>query len=323
MMPTTTNFTLMPWSGPSIYQHPTFNTLRDSVLSQSATMIALVGPYRSGKTSLLTALRDQTWESPFKVTYRSLGGLNINTRDELANALSGKSYKRLLKEVRKENVFLLDSIAALRVNGTNYSDDVLWGLRALSALATFVYSSTPGEFINILDAFSKQPGSHYYLQRTIEVQPLEQKEVLNFLTKTSKGAISSETAQWIFDLCDGWPFYLQIMGEAVTLWLMENPGSTLTREKVKSLYEGHVLLSIRSSIFQKRWNDLPKDCKRILLRSTEQRPKFEEFDPTTVTLFRNHGLYDRSGLGGWLKDPPFFDWIHMNRKELTSQLQGT
>jgi energy-coupling factor transporter ATP-binding protein EcfA2 len=312
---------------------------RDEVLAEIHSLIEsrspaiLIGPRRSGKTSILRLLNRQL--SPQRrVRLLTLEGKQIGSGDDLARLLSsqlglGAKPKRSDKTERQH---LADQLQAMRPQPLFLFDEVIhlqdgdatlfpW-LRALGQdLASIVYAGSPLDWVRVVQRAAKvAPGSSFGNDVTpVKLGPISESDALYFLVHTSQGQIPESAARWVIEVCGPWPFYLQVMGHALFECVRSGQRKPLLdRGAFLDLYEQR-LLSDRAAPFTGRWEELPAPVRTLLLQpeSLLSRPVYLEQPQSVRRHLVDAGLC--SPQGSWLADRPFFDWIRANASLLSSE----
>ena len=186
-------------------------------------------------------------------------------------------------------------------------------------LAGIVYVGTSRDWIKVVEAANRNPGSSFGNDVTpVTLGPINRDDARTFLTKTAPPDVPFEaerTAAWILDLCGTWPFYLQVLGFAVVHDVRTRTRRALVeRERVHELYE-QALLVERHALFRSRWDELTRPAQDALrgVRG-KQPPPFSALAPAEQDELIACGLCDT--LQRWIADPPFFDWIERQRDRL-------
>ncbi|MBL9005301.1 MAG: pentapeptide repeat-containing protein [Myxococcales bacterium] len=302
-------------------------------LIESRSPAILIGPRRSGKTSILRLLNRQL-AGQRKTRLITLEGKQIKTGDDLAatlaDALGLPAPPRRSKKNRREHV--ASQFAELRRQPLLLFDEVIhlkegdatlfpW-LRALGQdLASIVYAGSPYDWVQVVQhAASVAPGSSFGNDVTpISLGPMAEDDALRFLSKTSQGQIPENAARWVIADCGAWPFYLQVMGHALFEAARSGKRKPLIdRSAFRDLYEQRVLAD-RSAPFTGRWQELPAQVRSLLLLPEHhgQRPVYLQQPPALRSLLVDTGLCSPQGI--WLVDRPFFDWIRINAPRLSAE----
>ncbi|HEU4404574.1 MAG TPA: pentapeptide repeat-containing protein [Polyangiaceae bacterium] len=301
-----------------------------SSLALSKSPAILVGPRRSGKTSLLHLVRRRLKGGP-TVCYVTLQQAKIATADDLAKLLAsalaaetGEPARHgprtaneslrdtLTRELRATGapapVFLLDEVACLK----GADGELFPWLRALGQdVASLIYAGSPLDWEStVRHANEVAPGSSFGNDVTrVSLGPIPEADAKAFLVETAAGIISPEVARWVIEFCGPWPFYLQVMGHALlTAANSGQRGPLLRKDSLRELYEQRLL--IERTIFLERWNELPKPVRGALLAHPDERPALRSLPTAVRTQVIDAGLCTVTGV--WLPDRPFFDWIRMH-----------
>jgi len=290
--------------------------------------IRVCGPRRSGKTSLLYALERRLEATGWQVVHQSLEGAKVTTVDDVARHLdeSLSSERRPAHKVREKweqqprLALLLDEIAHLE----NSDHDVFAWLRSVGQGSKgrrpipIIYSGTAWDWAIIFRRACEVPGSSFGNDVTpVTLGPIDRQAALDFLIQTaaSYDIDLAQTAPWIWSRVGGWPFYLQVMGNAVVQAVKAgNQRALVDRMGVQDLYEKR-LLAERDSVFRGRWRELPPQCRELLLFDPSQiPPPLTRLSPSHHELLNDVGLTDP--LAGWIEDNPFFDWVRRHQELL-------
>lgn len=312
---------------------------RDDVIAELHALIGsrspaiLIGPRRSGKTSVLRLLKRQFAEQR-RTRLITLEGKQIKTGDDLAamlaDALGLPAQPRRSSKSRREHV--ASQLAQMRPGPLLLFDEVIhlkggdatlfpW-LRALGQdLASIVYAGSPFDWVQVVQhAADVAPGSSFGNDVTpISLGPIAEDDALRFLTETSHGQIPESTARWVIADCGPWPFYLQVLGHALFEAARSGRRKPLIdRSAFRDLYEQR-LLADRSAPFTGRWQELPTQVRSLLLLPEHhgQRPAYLQQPPVLRGLLADTGLCSPQGI--WLVDRPFFDWIRINASRLSAE----
>lgn len=297
---------------------------------------ALLGPRRSGKTSLLLHLRRRL-SANHRVWMVSLEDQVCRTPDELALAIepSLKDEARpreallvLLGREARWPVILIDEVGYLREADLDARPHLFGWLRGLSQrAASVVFAGSPNDFQEVAVRASALPGSSFANDFPSQaLGPLAPDDAVTFLATTAPSDVPippDPTGRWIHELCGGWPFYLQVMGFAIVDEARSGRrGVVADRGRLRELYE-RVLLQDWGHVLQQRWVEIPAPARRVVLRALAaagRLPPFDALSRTERQTIRDARLYD--GLYGWVldNDPPFLDWTRRKLTELGDEL---
>ena len=291
----------------------------------------LLGPRRSGKTSLLRHVaRALAAEHP--VWSISLEPYPCDTPDAIAVALApelqntagpARVFAERLKKETRWPVILLDELGFLRNADVQVMPSVFSWLRSISQeSASIVYAGSPGDWNQVIEAARMQPGSSFGNDIIVhELGPLSREGALAFLAGTAPpdAPIPAEPlGAWILEDCGTWPFYLQVMGYALVDTARRKADRRPFRDR-KALYELYEtrLIRERNHVFQARWRELAPRVRELILRERGRLPEYTELPIADKKVVRDGGMFDALN-GGWLldRDPPFFDWIRRKYDEL-------
>jgi predicted amidohydrolase len=291
-------------------------------LIESQSPAILIGPRRSGKTSLLhhVAARLSPSRPPSRIRHVTLEAKRIHSSDDLARVLDptlhgdpspAETLRRRLEE-QGSAVLLLDEVANLCGADTS----VFAWLRALGQEGTsVVFAGSPWDWVRTVEHAASAPGSSFGNDVTpVVLGPIPERDAVHFLTETAPPDVpikEDRTAHWIVDICGPWPFYLQVMGYAVVQEVRAGKRKSLVeRSAVLDLYDQRLLLERDAAFFHARWAELPDRAKQILRRirgsSGGDLPVYRDLPPEDRKILRDTGLCD---FGKWLQDKPFYDWI--------------
>lgn len=301
-------------------------------LIESRSPAILIGPRRSGKTSLLhhLAARLAQARAPQRVRQVTLEAKRIHTDDDLARVLDpslhadpspAETLRRRFEE-QPETVLLLDEVANL---GAADASVFAW-LRALGQEGTsVVFAGSPWDWVRTALHAASAPGSSFGNDVTpVVLGPIPERDAVRFLTDTAPPDVPMKdemTAQWIVDQCGPWPFYLQVMGYAVVQEVRAGRRKCLVeRGALIDLYDQRLLLERDAAFFRARWNELPERARQILrhLRDAPggELPAFGELSPEDRRILRDTGLCN---FGKWLQDKPFYDWIRRSGGDIEDE----
>ncbi|MCB9566167.1 MAG: hypothetical protein H6710_02945, partial [Myxococcales bacterium] len=315
---------------------------RSDILRELGTLVAqpspalLKGPRRAGKTSILMAL--EAHEGGHRpVLRRTLQGQRPPTSpDDLARLIvpeladTPRAADVLWRELAARRgrepapAILLDEIALLAEG----SDALFAWLRALGqeGLAGLVLAGSHSDWIDVIKIANRAPGSSFGNDYTvIELGPLREEDAIRFLVVTAPDDVPidpTRTATWIYDLCGGWPFYLQTMGYAVVEEVRSGRRAALVKkEALHDLYERR-LLRERVAVFRSRWSDLRGAAQELVLAELERAREvgrltlspYKELPRRARAILSDADLID--AVRGWKIDRPFLDWLHRNLDEL-------
>jgi S-DNA-T family DNA segregation ATPase FtsK/SpoIIIE len=211
-------------------------------------------------------------------------------------------------------VFLLDEVGRLSMYG---AAAVSW-LRDLGqAGAWLVYTGTEKDWHMVVRWALTMPGSSFGNDvNARDLGPWDESIALTFLTGTAANLgvdlPPDSTGKVIIDLVGTWPFYLQVVGDAVVRAVQSEDFSPLSdREALHRLIDRR-LLDEWTSHFEGRWAEIGPAGRSALL--DEPGTPAVSLAPAQRNDLRDVGLL-RPG-DRWLPDPPFFAWIKRNAASL-------
>jgi S-DNA-T family DNA segregation ATPase FtsK/SpoIIIE len=293
---------------------------------------ALLGPRRAGKSWIVKELQERM---------RSDGLGNVQKVVTLANRAPGGSQDdlavRLMPALAESPrpadeltdraaagtgssrlVLLLDEVGRL----TGYDPAAVSWLRDLGqAGAWLVYCGTYKDWNDARRHALAVPGSSFGNDvNHFTLGPLAEPDAREFLTGTAENeglVIPSATADRILRNVGPWPFYLQVVGDALVR--VARAGSTLALDddrELRSLIERELLVN-KSDVFRSRWRELGPAAREALLEARGTPPK----NPNAAQgrQLRDVGLL--LSQNKWLPDRPFFDWIDHAYHELHDEEQ--
>jgi hypothetical protein len=309
-------------------------------LIENRSPTLLVGPRRSGKTSILYHLTGLL-QPRYVVRMISLEGTAVRTLDDfvrllepdladpaladpkLARPAPGPRPKKsraprrlspsaqLLERTKTARyAFLIDEAANLHL--ADFA--LLAWLRALGQHAGLVITASEWDWTLVLNRAAAMPGSSFGNDLTpVRVGPLAFDEAVRFLVGSAPpdAPIAEDVARFIVNACGGWPFYLQVMGHAVVQQTRAgHKKPPLTEDDVRALIDLR-LFEDRRVVFESRFYELPERVRAILRehRSEPERPAFRALSPEDRKLLMSCGVCNAAGV--WLHDPPFFEWLRL------------
>ena len=286
---------------------------------------ALLGPRRSGKTSILSFLRTAlgSRQSVQSVWFLDLQGHPCSTPDMLAAGLEPSLFDhprpavelRRLLSAQHHPVILLDELGRLQNVDTDEDPNVFEWLRSLGQEGVaLVLAGTSGDWDNIQLKDAEKPGSSFTnIMKPVHLGPLSKSEALSFLVEAAPDDIPIDPERegcLIVELTGGWPFYLQVVAHAFVEEVRGRRMTTRPTEMdIKRLYQ-QALLYDYDFVFRQRWRELGAHAQGILIRGQQgQLPDPSRLSPFDIEHLERQGLYDQRR--GWLLalDIPFLDWI--------------
>ncbi|MGW5353321.1 FtsK/SpoIIIE domain-containing protein [Streptomyces sp. NPDC004031] len=284
---------------------------------------ALLGPRRSGKSWVLEELSrrlaaDGGREEVHRLTVPPPSS-PVDTPDALAGILdravrdAASPAEALLDKAASGGaplVFLLDEVGRL----ADYDPVAVSWLRDLGqAGAWLLYTGTEKDWRTVVRRALTAPGSSFGNDVNARLLgPLDEEAALDFLSGTAANlgvALDRDTtAAAVVRTVGSWPFYLQVVGDAVVRAVQGNDLSPLTGDAaLRSLVERR-LLDEWSLHFQSRWAEIGPAGRAALLAEPGALPAGAT--PAQRQDLRDAGLL-RPG-EQWLHDPPLLDWIARN-----------
>jgi DNA segregation ATPase FtsK/SpoIIIE, S-DNA-T family len=308
---------------------------RENVFAQlyghyrDGTSTALLGPRRAGKSWIVKELQERMRSDAMgnvqKVVTLSNQD-NGGTQDDLAVRLmpglagSRRPADELLDQAAESTgssrmVLLLDEVGRL----ASYDPAAVSWLRDLGqAGAWLVYCGTDKDWGDALRRALEAPGSSFGNDVTqLHLRQLKETDARTFLmgTAVNEGvAIPLATADSILAEVGTWPFYLQVVGEALVRAARD--GRTLALDhfgELRRLIERELIVG-KTDGFRSRWNEIGPAGREALL----ERPGSVPPDPSLAQRkeLRDVGLLSPDG---WLDDRPLFAWVDHWQEELKDE----
>ncbi|AUH43135.1 hypothetical protein CXR04_25830 [Streptomyces sp. CMB-StM0423] len=298
----------------------------------TGTSVALLGPRRAGKTWVLGELerrlvadgagqvrkltvphRASPVDSPDQLA--ALLDPAVRGATSPAEALLTRAADRAARADRE--AFLLDEVGRL----AEYHPAAVSWLRDLGqAGAWLVYTGTEKDWQSVVRSALTAPGSSFGndVDKRI-LGPLGEPHALAFLTGTAANLgvdIAPDRAgARILALVGTWPFYLQVMGDAVVRAVQADDRRPLTSGPALEELCRQELLIGRSEQFQSRWAEIGPAGRAALLHTPGAPPP--EPAPAQRMELRDVGLLRPGDV--WLADRPFFDWIALSQVSLRDE----
>ncbi|MFJ9038398.1 FtsK/SpoIIIE domain-containing protein [Streptomyces sp. NPDC102406] len=292
--------------------------------------VALLGPRRAGKTWVLEELWRRlradgaTAVQPIMVLPSSG---QVDTPDALAHLLDRRLHgpgaaQRLINKVGRRSgsdrmAFLLDEIGRL----VNYDPGVVSWLRDLGqAGAWFVYTGTEKDWHRVVRWALTAPGSSFGNDVNARVLgPLDDQSALKFLTGTAENLgvniAPDRTGQAVLDLVGTWPFYLQVVGDAVVRAAQANEVRPLSDDRALAELVEQRLIVEWDHHFRARWEEIGPAGRAALLADPGGIPvepaRAQRNDLREVGLLRHDNR--------WLSDRPFLAWIGHSESSLRDE----
>ena len=290
--------------------------------------VALLGPRRVGKTSLLETLQLRLRPSR-KVYYRTLEGGEVHSKHDFARLMApetkeavdpAEAFEALLRSDTEEApVLLVDEVDYLRLADLSLFE---W-LRSIGQnIASIVYCGSHGDWTRARERANEKPGSRFANDVTpIAVGPISEKAAREFLASTAPEDVPLDregAADWVVELCGGWPFYLQVMGAGIVQQVRQRHRRALSeRAGVFDVYRAEVLGRYKH-VLKDRWDEAPSAVRQALLKIRRKRPPaFGDLPIHQRDALETEGW--RDDFGGWVIDAPFFDWVESRRDELQAE----
>ncbi|WP_407564758.1 FtsK/SpoIIIE domain-containing protein [Streptomyces sp. 184] len=295
----------------------------------TGTSVALLGPRRAGKTWVLGELERRLVADgagrvrKLTVPHRATP---VDSPDQLAALLdpavrgAASPAEALLTRANEpaaradREAFLLDEVGRL----AEYHPAAVSWLRDLGqAGAWLVYTGTEKDWQTVVRSALTAPGSSFGndVDKRI-LGPLGEPHALAFLTGTAANlGVDIEpdrAAARILALVGTWPFYLQVMGDAVVRAVQADDRRPLTSGAALEELRRQELLIGRSEQFQSRWAEIGPAGRAALLHTPGEPPP--EPAPAQRMELRDVGLLRPGDV--WLADRPFFDWIALSQVSL-------
>jgi formylglycine-generating enzyme required for sulfatase activity/predicted phosphodiesterase/energy-coupling factor transporter ATP-binding protein EcfA2 len=311
------------------------------VISEVTSRIAehgscvLLGPRRSGKTSILRYLRTVLGDRQ-SVRFLDLQGKPCRTPDVLAASIETRLSEHsnpaaALKDfLQKEHepVILLDEIGRLQSADVTADPNVFEWLRSLAQEAVvLVLAGTDRDWDLAQAKDAEKPGSSFAnIMKPIHLGPLPESEAIAFLSNTAPDDVPIDpegVGRWIVKLTGGWPFYLQVLGHALVEEVRGRQISANPRKgDIQRLYE-QALLYQYEFVFRQRWRELDDRTRGILLGGRAGAlPEPSTLSPFDIEHLERQGLFHQRR--GWLlsNDGPFIDWLKEHYRGLVSGIGG-
>lgn len=297
----------------------------------TGTSVALLGPRRAGKTWVLGELERRLLADGARrvrkltVPHRTSP---VDSPDELAALLdpavrgATSPAEALLSRAGiaaryEREAFLLDEVGRL----AEYHPAAVSWLRDLGqAGAWLVYTGTEKDWQTVVRSALTAPGSSFGndVDKRI-LGPLGEPHALAFLTGTAANlGVDIEPGRAgarILALVGTWPFYLQVMGDAVVRAVQADDRRPLTSGPALEELCRQELLIGRSEQFQSRWAEIGPAGRAALLHTPGGPPP--EPAPAQRMELRDVGLLRPGDV--WLADRPFFDWIALSQVSLRDE----
>lgn len=288
--------------------------------------VALLGPRRAGKSWVLREFGDQLRDlgvTGVRQVSLPIPGSNCRRLEDIAALFepgqTGKqTARRLLDQIGDAGgspVFLIDEVGRL----TGYEPRAVSWLRGLSQAGAFiVYAGTPKDWHSAVLWALRMPGSSFGNDvGPVALGPWARPTAVDFLVETAAQLgveISESTAELAIELVGTWPFYLQVIGDAmVAAARRQGSGALADRATVADLVESRLLEDWQAH-FLGRWSEIGPAGRAALLRAPGASPQSPS--PLQAADLVEAGLHRAEG---WLDDPPFFAWIARNAESLRAR----
>ncbi|WP_327288052.1 FtsK/SpoIIIE domain-containing protein [Streptomyces sp. NBC_01198] len=317
-------FHVGPGKGRPVGREDVLAWLRDRHATGASA--ALLGPRRAGKSWVLEELRRRLAAEGGR---REIHRLTVppsksevaDDPDALAGLLdrwvrdAGNPAEALLDKAAESAagsrlVFLLDEVGRL----TDYGPAAVSWLRDLGqAGAWLVYTGTEKDWRTVVRWALTAPGSSFGNDVNARLLgPLDRDAALDFLSGTAANlgvALGRDTtAAAVVAAVGSWPYYLQVVGDALVRAVQGNDLSALSSADALRALIGARLLDECSLHFQSRWAEIGPAGRAALLTAPGTMPR--DATPAQREDLREVGLL-RPG-EEWLDDPPLLDWIARN-----------
>lgn len=296
------------------------------------TSAALLGPRRAGKTWVLTELHRRLTDSHARSVHRlvlpyrsvassdalaSLLDHSVADRPSPAMALIDKAQEKA--GTRDPMVFLLDEVGRLAI----YDPAAVSWLRDLGQCgAWLVYSGTEKDWHTAVRWALTSPGSSFGNDvNARELGPWDDDTALAFLSGTAANLNvdlpPETTGRETIKLVGTWPFYIQVVGDAIVRSVQNNHFEVLSDQAaLRRLVDGRLIDEWRTE-FQGRWKEIGVAGQAALLVDPGRTP-------SSMSPAQRNDLLDTGILrpdDGWIADPPFFAWIARNASVLSDRIQ--
>jgi WD40 repeat protein/predicted amidohydrolase len=292
------------------------------------TSVALVGPRRSGKSSLLAALITRLREDHEVRSVSLEGARALNSRDDLAKLLapelaSSSTPADALLDLSwsRPPVFVIDEMAHLQ----KLPPAELSWLRALSQrVGPVVLAGSRQDWTLITRHAAREAGASFGNDLSpYELGPLPLEDATAWLRAPRPDAapLPDTVVRRVIAQCGTWPFYLQVMGQTLVSAVRRGDHAPLQSEAAfLDLYERALLLD-RTPMFEGRWNELTLPVRTLLHEHAETpRPRYDTLDDELQIALNECGLCNVRGR--WLEDGPFFEWVRVQRRALGYKLKA-
>lgn len=299
----------------------------------SRTSAVLLGPRRAGKTWILSELARRlttdgantvirltipqpsapvdTPDAVASLIYRPLRDSNAPAEDLIDLAATSARLGDPL-------VFLLDEVGRLR----DYPSSAVSWLRDLGqAGAWMVYSGTHRDWRRVVRWALLFPGSSFGNDVNVhELGPLRPGDALEFLSGTAANlgvtVDPDTTGEEVLDLVGSWPFYLQVIGDALVREARRDGRVDAGVVDLPQLIEAR-LLDEWSHHFHGRFSEIGPLGRSALLSAVQPPPDPARLAPAQRTELSSAGLLLANNR--WLPDPPLYKWIMRNRQLLLDE----
>jgi S-DNA-T family DNA segregation ATPase FtsK/SpoIIIE len=304
----------------------------------SRTSVVLRGPRRAGKSwikdELAARLRTRGATNVHSLSLSPPEG-RVDRADDIAVLLGSDSpygtthdmsparalrdQARRCRDTTDPLVFLLDEVGRLML----YNPVAVSWLRDLSqAGAWLVYFGTEKDWRSAVRWALEAPGSSFGNDvNTYELGPWPERTAMTFLQGTAANLgvdIPSGTGEEILKAVGTWPYYLQVVGDALVQARRRNELAPLSDHgALRRLIEDR-LIDGCTDVFEGRWKEIGaagRSALRDASDASQELPAEPGVGPDRLTPaqrddLRTVGLL-RPG-DTWLDDRPFFTWIRRN-----------
>ncbi|MCA9711854.1 MAG: ATP-binding protein, partial [Myxococcales bacterium] len=294
--------------------------------------VRIMGPRRSGKTSLLNYVRKAAGDRFVLAVSLQESGRRPQIPAELAALLLPDLAEDADPKVALERRLSAEQRPLVLLDEIGYLDQAEPGLLAwLRALgqrhAAIVYFGSRRDWARVVGRAEKVGSSFGNDVRAIELGELDLPVARRFLVETAPpdAVIPDEPlARWVVERCGGWPFYLQAMGYALVE--SHRMGQPIQEKAAFTELYRTELLRGWNEVFASLWDDIPVPAQRILAREVT---RLRERKQSTLPGYDALGSHERGYLEdqglidferGWLLDQPFQDWL---RERSTLRIHST
>ncbi|MFO0624058.1 MAG: AAA family ATPase [Polyangiales bacterium] len=294
----------------------------------TSASVVLLGPRRAGKSSLLSALAERLRAHRTVISISLETARALGSRDDLAKLLAPELASSptpadalLDRSWPRPPVFVIDEMAHLQ----RLPPAELSWLRALSQRGgPVVLAGSRQDWTLITRHAAREAGASFGNDLSpYELGPLPLEDATAWLRAPRPDAapLPDTMVRRVIAQCGTWPFYLQVMGQALVSAVRRGDHAPLQTEAAfLDLYERALLLD-RTPMFEGRWNELTLPVRTLLHEHAEApRPRYDTLDEELQIALNECGLCDVRGR--WLEDGPFFEWVRVQRRALGFKLKA-